>query len=150
MFSDLLRRMTAPEPRPLEDLDQRTALAAIMVRIARSDGDYAAAEADRIDRILASRYRLTLEQAPSVRAEAERLEAEAPDTHRFTQAIKDTVPYEARMAVVEALWDVALADGERDEEEDSLMRLLVNVLGVSDRDSAMARQRVEGRGVRRT
>ena len=149
MFNDLLRRMTAPEPRPLEDLDQRTALAALMVRIARSDGDYAAAEADRIDRILASRYRLTLEQAPSVRADAERLEAEAPDTHRFTQAIKDTVPYDARSGVVEALWDVALADGERDEEEDSLLRLLANLLGVSDRDSALARQRVEARGARR-
>ena len=143
MFSDLLRRMTGPEPRPLEDLDQRTALAALMVRIARSDGDYAAAEADRIDRILARRYGLTIEQAPSVRAEAERLEAEAPDTHRFTQAIKDTVPYESREGVVEALWEVALADGERDEEEDSLLRLLANLLGVGDRDSALARQRVE-------
>lgn len=143
MFSDLLRRMTAPEPRPLEDLDQRTALAALLVRIARSDGDYAAAEADRIDRILARRFDLTREQAPSVRAEAERLEAEAPDTHRFTQAIKDTVPFEAREGIVEALWEVALADGERDGEEDSLLRLLASLLGVSDRDSALARQRVE-------
>ena len=145
MFSDLLRRMTAPEPRPLEDLDQRTALAALMVRIARSDGHYEPAEADRIDRIVARRYRLAPEQAPSVRAEAERLEAEAPDTHRFTRAIKDTVPYESRQGVVEALWEVALADGERDEEEDSLLRLLANLLGVSDRDSALARQRVERR-----
>ena len=145
MFSDLLRRMSGPEPRPLEDLDQRTALAALMVRIARSDGDYAAAEADRIDRILARRYRLSPEQAPSVRADAERLEAEAPDTHRFTQAIKDTVPYESRTGVIEALWEVALADGQRDEEEDSLLRLLANLLGVGDRDSALARQKVEGR-----
>ena len=145
MFNDLLRRMTASEPRPLEDLDQRTALAALLVRLARADGDYAASEADRIDRILARRYRLTLEQAPSVRAEAERLEADAPDTHRFTQAIKDTVPYEAREGVVEALWEVALADGHRDEAEDSLLRLLANVLGVSDRDSALVRQRVERR-----
>jgi uncharacterized tellurite resistance protein B-like protein len=143
MLNDLLRRMTAPDPRPLENLDQRTALAALMVRIARSDGDYAVAEADRIDRILARRFGLALEQAPSVRAEAERLEAEAPDTHRFTQAIKDTVPIEAREGIVEALWEVALADGERDQEEDSLLRLLASLLGVSDRDSALARQRVE-------
>ncbi len=146
MFSDLLRRMTGPEPRPLEDLDQRTALAALMVRIARSDGDYAAAEADRIDRILARRYGLTPEQAPSVRAEAERLEAEAPDTHRFTQAIKDSVPYESRAGVIEALWSVALADGTRGDEEDALLRLLASLLGVSDRDSALARQRVERGG----
>ena len=145
MLNDLLRRMTAPDPRPLEDLDQRTALAALMVRVARSDGRYAAVEADRIDRILACRYALRPEQAPSVRAEAERLEAEAPDTHRFVQAVKDAVPYEAREGIVEALWEVALADGERGHEENSLLRLLANLLGVSDRDSAFARQRVEAR-----
>lgn len=146
MFSDLIRRMTAPDPRPLEGLDQRTALAALLVRIARSDGVYEASEADRIDRILARRYAIAPEQAPSVRAEAERLEAAAPDTHRFTQAVKDAVPYEARTGVIEAMWEVALADGERDQEEDSLLRLLANLLGVADRDSALARQKVERRG----
>ena len=80
-----------------------------------------------------------------MRVSAEALEGDAPDTHRFTQAIKDTVPYEAREAVIEALWDVALADGTRDVEEDSEMRLLSNLLGVSDKDSALVRQRVEAR-----
>ncbi len=40
-----------------------------------------------------------------------------------------------------ALWQVVLADGERDHEEDALMRLLASLLGVNDRDSAIARQR---------
>ena len=40
-----------------------------------------------------------------------------------------------------ALWQVVLADGARDAEEDALMRLLASLLGVNDRDSALARQR---------
>ena len=143
MFTDLLRRLGADRPDPLPDLDQRDALAALMVRIARSDGDYAPAEAARIDRILAARFALTPEAAASLRARAEGLEAEAPDTVRFTRAIKDAVPYEARHGVVRALWSVVLADGERDEEEDALLRLLANLLGVNDRDSAIARQEAE-------
>ena len=73
------------------------------------------------------------------------LEAEAPDTVRFTRAIKDAVPYEDRMGVIEALWDVVLADGARDDEEDAMLRLIAPLLGVNDRDSNLARQRVEAR-----
>lgn len=144
MFANLLRRLTMPEA-PLSLLDQRLALAALLIRVARSDGDFAAAEAARIDRILARRFGLSPDEALRLRAEAETLEEEAPDTVRFTRAIKDTVPYEEREAVVEALWDVALADGVRDHEEDGLMRLVASLLGIADRDSALARQRVESR-----
>ena len=42
------------------------------------------------------------------------LESEAPDTVRFTEAIKNAVPYEDRTSVVEAAWQVVLADGVRD------------------------------------
>ena len=50
-----------------------------------------------------------------------------------------------REAVIEALWDVVLANGERDQEEDALLRLVAPMLGVNDRDSNLVRQRVEAR-----
>jgi uncharacterized tellurite resistance protein B-like protein len=49
-----------------------------------------------------------------------------------------------RVGVIEALWQIALADGERDAEEDALLRLVTNLLGVSDVESAAARKRVSG------
>lgn len=146
MFADFLRRLAAPGPEPLSDPDARLALLALLVRIARSDGDYAQTELDQIDRIAALRYGLSPFEAAALRREAEALEAEAPDTVRFTRAIKDAVPYEARAGVVEAIWAVVLADGRRDHEEDALVRLVANLLGVNDRDSALARQRVETKG----
>ena len=145
MFGEFIKRLTQPDPAPLPATDARLALAALLVRIARSDGEYAADEIARIDRILMARYGLTPFEAPALRAQAEILETEAPDTVRFTRAIKDAVPYEDRESVVEALWDVVLADGLRDHEEDALLRLVANLLGVNDRDSNLARQRVESR-----
>jgi uncharacterized membrane protein len=44
MIGDLLRRLTAPEPEPLPFDDARLALAALLVRIARSDGEYESVE----------------------------------------------------------------------------------------------------------
>ena len=117
----------------------------MFVQIARADGDYAEAEMARIDRLLASRYRLSGFEAVALRQEAERLEHEAPDTVRFTRAIKDHVGYEDRVGVIEAMWQVGLADGARDQNEDMVIRLVASLLGVTDRDSALARQRVEAR-----
>ncbi len=143
MFADFLKRLTAPTPSPLEDGDARLALTALLVRIARADGDYASEEIARIDRITSARYTLSLPDATALRQQAEQLETEAPDTVRFTRAIKDAVAHEDRLGVIESLWQVVLADGHREAEEDSLMRLTSNLLGINDRDSALARQRVE-------
>ncbi len=141
MFSDFLSRLTQPEPDPIADDDARLALTALLVRIARSDNDYADTEMARIDKVSAERYGLSPFEAASLRAQAEDLEAEAPDTVRFTRAIKEAVAYEDRLAVVQAMWSVALADGQRTGEEDSLLRLVVSLLGISDVDSALARQK---------
>jgi len=134
----------APEPETLPDADARLALSALMVRLARADGFYDADERARIIGILSQRYELNQEEARSLLAEAETLEGEAPDTVRFTRAIKEAVPFEARVEVIEALWQVALADGARDAAEDSLIRLVASLLGFTDQESARARQRMSG------
>ena len=122
------------------DISASEAMAALMVRIAKSDDDYSITEIARIDAVLGLLYQLSADQAAKLRQTAEALEAEAPDTVRFTRAIKEEVPYEERFDVVRALWQVVLADGARDAEEDALMRLLASLLGVNDRDSALARK----------
>lgn len=143
MFADFLKRLTAPVPDPLNNSDARLALTALLIRVARSDGRYDDSEQARILQIAQNRYGLSPSDADRLRFEAEFLEGEAPDTVRFTKAIKEAVPYDSRIEVIEALWQVALADGERDAEEDSILRMVSNFLGVSDRDSALARQRME-------
>ncbi|EAQ44865.1 MAG: hypothetical protein BM560_05260 [Roseobacter sp. MedPE-SWde] len=143
MFKELLNRLLAPAPEPLTDEGARLALIALLVRIARSDHNYSEVEKDRIDRIICTRYGQDTGGAIILREQAEAMEAEAPDTVRFTRAIKDAVAFEDRIGVVEALWQVVLADGHRDDSEDALMRLTANLLGVNDVDSAKARKRVE-------
>ena len=137
MFASLF---SSKSPGNERDISASEAMAALMVRIAKSDDDYSATEISRIDAVLSLLYKLSVDQAANLRQTAEALEAEAPDTVRFTRAIKEEVPYEERFDVVRALWQVVLADGARDAEEDALMRLLASLLGVNDRDSALARQ----------
>ena len=141
MFADLLQRLLAPGPTRLPEPDAQLALAALMVRVARSDGLYAAEEVERIDRVLMTRHGLDAFAASRLRANAEDLETAAPDTVRFTKALKVAVPLEDRAGLVQALWSVALADGMRDAGEDQMLRLLANLLGLTDVESGQARQR---------
>ncbi len=142
MFDALLKVLTGDTDEQLPETDARLALAALLVRLARTDGQYDSSESSRIDVILARRYGLTDTAAASLRGEAEVLEAEAPDTVRFTRSIKDHTAHEHRDTVIEDIWELALADGARSDDEDSLIRLVAPLLGINDRDSALARQRV--------
>lgn len=140
MFDALLRRLLAPSPDRLPEPDMQRALAALLVRVARADGDYAVLEKSTIDQALGAQFNLSPFAAAALRAEGEVLEAEAPDTVRFTRALKAAVTLEDRMGLMQALWATALSDGARDDEEDRLLRLVANLLGLTDVESALARQ----------
>ncbi len=144
MFGALLSRLLEPTEPQVADDDARLALGALLVRIARSDDDYAQVEKDQIKAVLAARYMLA--DATALLTECEALEAEAPDTVRFTRAIKDGVAYEDRIGVVEDMWAIVLADGVRDAHENQIMRMVPPMIGVEDQDSNAARHRVESRG----
>lgn len=143
MFSDLLRKLTSPATRELPDTDARLAIGALLVRIAKSDGHYEAAEIQRIDRILGQRFGLNPIGAAQLRAKCEKIEHDAPDTVRFTRVIKDAIPLEDRVAVVRAMWEVVLVDGEREDSENALMRMVAPMLGLTDQDSNRIRIEVE-------
>lgn len=140
MIADILRALLAPAPPRLPEPDARLALAALLVRIAKTDGLYAAEEVERIEKVLTERHGLGPFEAAKLRTEAEDLESQAPDTIRFTRALKAAVPLEDRAGLLTALWSVALADGLRDAGEDQMMRLLANLLGLTDVESGLARQ----------
>jgi len=123
----------------------RTALAAILVEVARADGHYDRAERASIDRVLARRFGLAPAEAATLRADGEAAQSDAVDLVRFTRAIKDAIPHDERSEVIEALWDIVYADGTREMHESALIRKLCGLLHVEDREAGLARQRVAAR-----
>jgi len=141
MFDSLFKRLRAePAPDPLEADDARLALAALLVRLARTDQDYADSEKSLINQILTERYAMTAPEATTLREGAEEVEASANDTVHFTRLIKAAIPYDDRFALVVDLWRLVLADGTRDHAENQFLRLVVKLVGVNDVDSGLARQ----------
>lgn len=120
------------------------AVAALLVEAAHVDGRYEIAERALVGRLLAAMFGLDAAAAEALRAGGEADQAAAPDLVRFTRIVKTLLDEHERVRVIEALWSVVLSDGHRDPREDALLRSLAPLLGVSDRDSAFARQRVLG------
>lgn len=144
MFRSLLPRLLGDDPpeTTLSHDDAEVAIAALMVRIARADNHYGKDERTHIDALLARRRNLSAADAADRHAAAEMIEAEAPDTVRFTRAIKDRIALDERAEIIGALWEIALADGTRSPDEDAMIRLVASLLGVSDVESAQQRQQV--------
>lgn len=143
MFTDLLNRLFQTDPAPLPELDGRRATAALLVRTAKADGEYHFEEIQRIDRILAATYDLNPVQAAQLRAESERLEAQAPEDGRFAAKVRERLDREHREAVLVAMWRVAMADGVGLEPEEAYLSRAANRLGLDQDVARRARAAAE-------
>ena len=144
MFETLKRLFASSEGPKEETLSPELATAVLLVEAALSDGVYADVEEKEIITVLCAGFDLDETRAAALLEEAEDLAEAAVDHHRFTYVVKQ-LSREQRLTILEDLWRVALADGERDIQEDALIRRLAPLLGLSDRDRAEARHAASGR-----
>lgn len=135
MWEDLLARLRGEKKEPLPEPDEPLALAALLVRVAKSDNFYHVAEIVEIDHILAESFNLNAVAAAKLRATAEKLEANAPDTHQFADLIRESVDYAHRLEVAQQLWKVILADGRLKPAEHSALHDIEAHLGIDPADS---------------
>ncbi|WP_300013250.1 TerB family tellurite resistance protein [uncultured Roseobacter sp.] len=139
MFERLFPRRK-PDPKPLPQPNAQLALGALLVRVAMADHNYQASEVGQIDKILSATFDLKPLEAAKLRATCEALERHAPGTPEFAQILRDEVAYDDRKALADAMWSVALADGERDLDEEVQLMAIETALGLTDEDIAAARQ----------
>lgn len=139
MLSRLLKSFRAAEPEPLPDPDAELALGALLVRVAKSDQDYQIEEISLIDDILARLFDHDPLEAAKTRAVCERLHAAAPETDVFAALIRQNMGLEDRMAVLEAIWQVVLADGREREIEVNMINSTRLALGLTKAESDTTR-----------
>ena len=141
MLKKFFQAFRPSDPAPLPDPDAELALGALLVRVAQSDRDYQLEEICLIDRILARLYQHNAIEAAKVRATCEKLHAAAPETDTFGRLIRETTGIEERLAALDALWEVVLADGQQQEGELKIVEEARIAMGLSLKDSEAARLR---------
>ena len=142
MFKNLINLFTKPldEIKPSIDESGILALTAIFIRIAKLDGNFDSSEREKIKELVKNRFELDQEKTESVLDMAAKLEGQSNDNIQFTKIIKERIGHEERFNLLKDSWLLVMADGKRTYEEDGFMRLFCSLLGLSDKDNALARQ----------
>ena len=142
MFRDLINLFTKPQDQVKQSIDQTEVLAliAIFIRIAKLDGSFDINEREKIKELVKKRFEFNDEKTENVLNMAARLEGQSNDNVQFIKVIKESIAYEDRYSLLKDCWLLVMADGTRTYEEDGFMRLFCSLLGLSDKDSALARQ----------
>ena len=118
-------------------------IVALFVRAAKIDGIFHENEKTFILNLIKRYFSLEGYEATTLLNEAEIIEKNTSDLVQITKIIKDKIPYDERIELVEDLWKVVLSDNIRDPEENSFMRLSIKLIGINDIDSAIARKKVQ-------
>ena len=143
MFQQLLRSFTAPQPTPPADL--RLAVAVLLIEAAYRDDVFQPEERDVIFHLLQQKFALGSEEASALMRAAEETCRRSVQLHPHTSAVAEQMTAQERIHLVEMMWEVAYADGVLDPEEDALIRRMVDLIHITDRDRVLARQRVLAR-----
>ncbi|MEA1942373.1 MAG: TerB family tellurite resistance protein [Pseudomonadota bacterium] len=143
MFDSIKRLFATETDESHPEIDPHVAATALLVEAALADGIYADCEQEQILGILRAAFSMQPDKAERVLDQAEGLAESAVDHHRFTKVVKACLDRQERIALLEQLWRVALADGEKSPFEDAFIRRISPLLAVEDRDRVFARSRAE-------
>jgi uncharacterized tellurite resistance protein B-like protein len=148
---NFMRRLgTQEDERHFSADDSRMALAALLVHSVAIDGLASPEERAKLRELLARNFGLSGTDVELLIADATTAENEAVDLYRFTSVLKRQMSHDARIRVIENLWEMAYADGRSHEFEENLIWRVAELLGVSPRNRiAMKRLVAENKSVSR-
>lgn len=153
---DLLRRYLAPAPAADPAVDDapasppakdslRLAACALLVELARADGEFSEVERSHIAGILVSEFQVTPPGAQELMTAADESLREAVDLHQFTAVINARYDVTEREGLAELLWSVVDTDGVLSQHEASLIRRMGGLLDLPPGALNAARARAAAR-----
>ncbi len=136
-------------PSQFADNDYRLAAVALLVHAAAIDGEMSQDERAKLHAVVKRGFSLDDALTDELIEKATLAENEAVDLYHFTSLLNRTLDEPGRARVIEMMWEVVFADGQRDELEDNLLWRAADLLGVSPRERIELRQRIEKQGGKR-
>jgi uncharacterized tellurite resistance protein B-like protein len=129
-------------PSQFAENDYRLAAVALLVHAATIDGDISPSERDKLHAVVKQRFSLDDATADELIDKATQAEHESVDLYHFTSLLNRVLDEEGRTRIIEMMWEIVYADGQRDELEDNLLWRAADLLGVSQRQRIELRQRI--------
>lgn len=120
--------------------DENTIAVGLLVEVIRMDHDFDAAERKAVVRILNRRFGMSEDVATAAIKEATTGHRTTYDDNQLLKLVHDTYSREQKVALLEMLWEIALADGELHRLENHAIYAIANQLdmGQAELDATKA------------
>lgn len=134
-FSDL------NNTRPEMAIDLATAI--LMIEVSRADFAQDETEIASIRQLLLDHLSLSIEEVDALLREANEEADQLVSLQHITRLMNEQMTQQAKVRVVELMWLVAYADGEKHHYEEHLLRQVADLLYVAHEDFIRARHQAE-------
>jgi uncharacterized tellurite resistance protein B-like protein len=125
--------------------DARVAAVALCYQVMAADGKVTTEEQAIVTDMIRQSYGLDEADMVLLKKAGEKAESDAVDYFRFTSILKRDLTEDQRLHLIGVLWDIAYADGIRNEVEDHVIWRISDLMGVSGRDRVNQRIAAEER-----
>lgn len=129
-------------PSQFAEDDYRLSAAALLVHAAAIDGEMSESERDKLHAVIKQRFALDDAATDELVDKATAAEHEAVDLYHFTHLLNRVLDEQGRARIIEMMWQIVYADGQRDELEDNLLWRAADLLGISPQERIELRRRV--------
>ncbi len=128
LFDSLLAPGTQVAALPAHSLQLATAV--LLVEVMRADTELQDSERDAVLATLRSRFELSDDESARLLELAHSTQRQASDLHSFTSALNERLDHAQKVQVLEAMWQVAYADGHLAAHENHVLWRVADLLHV--------------------
>ncbi|MDJ0880267.1 MAG: TerB family tellurite resistance protein [Gammaproteobacteria bacterium] len=138
-FKPTFERFNKEEPELAIDL----ATAILMIEVSRADFNHDPTEAEQIRQLLLDHLSLCEEEVDTLIKNAHREADNLVSLQHITRLMNEQMDQRGKVQVIELMWKVAYADGDKHHYEEHLLRQVAELLYVSHADFIQARHQAE-------
>ncbi len=121
----------------------RVATAVLLVEVTRADFSVEVSEQQRLRQLLEQQFDLSVEELDALLEQAETDADRLVSIQHITRLINQHYDHEMKLRVIQMMWHMVYADGEKDHYEEHLIRQVADLLYISHREFIQARHRAE-------
>ncbi len=122
----------------------RVATAVLMIEVMRADFRVDSTEQQHLRELLEQEFKLTDEELDALIEQAESDADQLVSLQHYTRMLNEHYDHAMKLRVIEMMWQIVYADGEKDHYEEHLMRQVADLLYISHAEFIKARHKAEG------
>ena len=112
----------------------KVATAALLVEIAKADGDFSGDERKRIIDLMKKDYDLDDECVNELLALSEQKVKDSVSIYEFSSVINESFTQQEKLDLIKNLWRIIYEDGKLDSHEDRLIKIIGSTMNLEHKD----------------